>query len=460
MKKFFHLPLKSSVEGIIWPPMSNPRAAAHLAMQYQLEHTQRLTTEEIQQHQLQQLNLLWHYACRQVPYYRQRLPLLPFSEREPLTWDHWQRIPLLTRDNIQMEQDSLLSRNVPPKHGKPFKTQTSGSTAKPLTVWHSSLTTFFWRAFTLREHFWHQRDFSGKLAAIRFINNKNARAPHGLQLGGWGTSTDIVLKTGPACFLDIKTPLEEQASWLDREQPQFLLSYPTNILALAHHFKNSGKALSNLQEVRTFGETVTDETRTLCQEVWGVELTDMYSTREVGYIALQCPEERQYHVQAENVLVEILRDDGTSCSPGEVGKVVITPLHNFASPLIRYDIGDYAVLGEPCPCGRGLPVINKIMGRVRNMLTLPTGQRFWPSFNYKGLTKVVAYRQIQICQHTASELEIRLVVDGQISTDQEKEMTAIIHKALNYPFAIAFTYADTIPRTKGGKYEEFISHVA
>ncbi|MCK5795066.1 MAG: phenylacetate--CoA ligase family protein, partial [Anaerolineales bacterium] len=447
-------------QGIDWPPITNSRAAAHLAMQYQLEQTQWLEIEEIRNRQLQQLNLLWHYACRNVPYYHQRLQLLPFNEQEPLTWDHWRHIPLLTRDDIQTAKDSLLSRNLPAKHGKPFKTQTSGSTAKPLTVWHSVLTTFFWRAFTLREHFWHQRDFAGKLAAIRFINNEKARAPHGLQLEGWGASTDIVLKTGSACFLDIKTPLEQQAAWLVREQPMFLLSYPTNILALVNYFKNSGEKLDKLQEVRTFGETVTAETRELCKEVWGVELTDMYSTREVGYIALQCREQRQYHVQAENVLVEILRDDGSLCKPGEIGKVVVTPLHNYASPLIRYDIGDYAESGEPCTCGRGLPVIKKIMGRVRNMLTLPTGQQYWPSFNYKGLTGVVPYRQIQICQHTVSELEFRLVVDEKVSPDQEHQMVEIIHKALQYPFAISFTYTDAIPRTKGGKYEEFISHVA
>ncbi len=459
MRSYSELPLKSALHGIAWPAITSPPASAHLAMQFQLEKTQWLHEEEIRNHQLQQLNILWHYACLNVPYYHQRRSLLPFNEQEPLTWDHWRHIPLLTRDDIQVAKDSILSRNLPPKHGKAFKTQTSGSTAKPLTVWHSALTTFFWRAFTLREHLWHRRDFSGKLAAIRYISNDQAKTSHGMQLEGWGPSTDIVLKTGPCCLLDIQTPLEQQLAWLIREQPAFLLSYPTNILALANYCKDSGKELKNLQEVRTLGETVTDETRILCKEVWGVELTDMYSTREVGYIALQCLEHRQYHVQSENVLVEILHDDGSPCSPGEVGKVVLTPLHNYASPMIRYDIGDYAELGEPCSCGRGLPVIKKIMGRVRNMLTLPTGQQNWPTFNYKGLTSVVPYRQIQIYQHTQAELELRLVVDEKVSPAQEYEMVKILHKSLEYPFAVTFTYTDTISRTKGGKYEEFISYV-
>ena len=78
----------------------------------------------------------------------------------------------------------------------------------------------------------------------------------------------------------------------------------------------------------------------------------MYSSQEVGYIALQCPENESYHIQAENVLVEILDDDGLPCEPGEVGRVVVTALHNLATPLLRYDIGDYAEVGSPCSCGR------------------------------------------------------------------------------------------------------------
>ena len=127
--------------------------------------------------------------------------------------------------------------------------------------------------------------------------------------------------------------------------------------------------------------------------------------------------------------------------------------------MIRYDIGDYAELGEPCSCGRGLPVIKKIMGRVRNMLTLPTGQKYWPSFNHKELTSVAPYRQIQIYQHSLSELELKLVIDEKVSPAQENQMVEMLHKALRYPFAVTFTYTDSIPRTKGGKYEEFISYV-
>src|SRR6185295_14515719 len=99
---------------------------------------------------------------------------------------------------------------------------------------------------------------------------------------------------------------------------------------------------------------------------WGVGVVDVYSSEECGQIALQCPEHEQYHVQSESVLVEVLDDEGRPCAPGTIGRVVLTTLQNFAMPLIRYDIGDFAEPGPACPCGRALPVLTRIVGRVRN----------------------------------------------------------------------------------------------
>ena len=101
----------------------------------------------------------------------------------------------------------------------------------------------------------------------------------------------------------------------------------------------------------------------------------MYSAAEAGYLALQCPQQEHYHIQSESALVEVLDEAGNPCRPGETGTMVVTPLHNFAMPLIRYAIGDIAEVGAPCACGRGLPVLARLLGRVRQMLVLPSGAR-------------------------------------------------------------------------------------
>jgi phenylacetate-CoA ligase len=186
----------------------------------------------------------------------------------------------------------------------------------------------------------------------------------------------------------------------------------------------------------------------------------MYSVQETGYLALQCPEHAHYHVQGEGVLLEVLDAAGRTCAPGEVGRVVVTPLHNFAMPLIRYDIGDYAEVGERCACGRGLPVLNRILGRVRNMVTLPSGERYWPPVYGERYREVAPIRQFQIVQKSLERLEVKLVADRELTAAEQGKLRDLIHQRIRYPFELTFTYHDEIPRGPGGKYEDFKSELA
>jgi phenylacetate-CoA ligase len=192
----------------------------------------------------------------------------------------------------------------------------------------------------------------------------------------------------------------------------------------------------------------------------GVPLVDMYSSQEVGYIALQCPEHEHYHVQSENVLVEILNADNEPCEPGEVGQVVITTLQNYAMPLIRYAILDYAEVGTACSCGRSLPVLNRVMGRQRNMLTLPNGKHTWPTFPVKSWGHIKAIRQMQLVQKTLEHIEVRLVADRPLGPNEESELAEILRQRFGHPFQVSFLYLDRIERGKNFKFEDFISEVA
>jgi phenylacetate-CoA ligase len=214
-----------------------------------------------------------------------------------------------------------------------------------------------------------------------------------------------------------------------------------------------------LREVRTLGELLDAETRTLCREAWGVPLTDVYSAEEVGYIALQCPLHEHYHVQSESLLVEILDERGDACAPGEVGRVVVTDLHNFALPLIRYDIGDYAEIGGACSCGRGLPVLKRIMGRVRGTLVTASGERYWPAFGSRGLAEIGSIQQHQFVQKGLDLVEARLVTTAPLTADEAERLRAHVLSRLPPGFRLQIAYRDSIPRSAGGKFEEFFSEV-
>ena len=185
----------------------------------------------------------------------------------------------------------------------------------------------------------------------------------------------------------------------------------------------------------------------------------MYSCQEVGYIALQCPDHPHYHEQSENVLVEILDAEGKPCGTGESGRVVLTDLHNFAMLLIRYDIGDFAEVGEPCACGRGLPVLNHVIGRVRGMLTLADGARIRPDFGGPYFREIADIQQNQIIQKSRDTLEVRLVVPGGLNERETDNLRQLILAQLGHPFELEFSYHEEIPRSTGGKFEDFRSEL-
>jgi phenylacetate-CoA ligase len=164
-------------------------------------------------------------------------------------------------------------------------------------------------------------------------------------------------------------------------------------------------------------------------------------------------------ITSESVLVEILDDFNQPCQPGEIGKVVLTPLHNYATPLLRYDIGDYAEVGFPCPCGRGLPVLKRIYGRVRNTMVLPSGEKQWPGFILSAWAKMGPIRQMQTIQQSLSQIEIKMVVTRPLTEDETEQLHQKITADFGGHFQVSFRYVDDIPRSKGGKYEGFICEV-
>jgi phenylacetate-CoA ligase len=215
-----------------------------------------------------------------------------------------------------------------------------------------------------------------------------------------------------------------------------------------------------LREVRGTGEALSPELRALCAEAWGVRVSELYSAAEIGLIAFPCPEQNLLHVQAEGVRLEVLRDDGTDCEPGEEGRVVLTPLHNFAMPLIRYEIGDRAVPAAPCACGRTLPALACIPGRARDMLTLPDGARRFPYYGHNAIMRVDAIAQHQVAQVAPDRVELRLVVRRPLDAEEAAHIVAVAEAALGPPFRAVIVYRDAIARQPGGKYAEFSNEVA
>jgi len=452
MKNASEHEFKSAVKGVKWPGFPSPEGAALLALQFQLEQSQWWPREKLEARQFDQAGEVLAYAAQTVPLYRERFIAAGIDPAYPINPAVFARLPLLTRRDIQTQGAALMSQVPPSGHGQRVEHVTSGSIGEPLRVFGTQLDSMFWLAQTLRDHLWHRRDLSGKLCAIRSRVNDSEQP-------SWGPATDSLFVTGPRAILNIRADPARQLEWLQQHDPTYLLSHPTNLRELARLSLRQGVKLPRLKEVRSFGETLPQGLRALCREAWNASLTDVYSAEEVGYIGLQCPEHEHYHIQSEHLLVEVLDDQGKPCGPGEIGRVVVTTLHNFAMPLIRYALSDYAEVGTPCDCGRGLPVLTRILGRSRNMLSLPDGRRVWPTFpamRYSAAT----IRQLQIIQHTRDRVEARFVAERGLLPEEEQALVTAIHDAFGYPFAVTLTPVSEIARSAGMKCEDMISLVA
>lgn len=444
-----------AVAGLVWPAgLSMGQNIVQKILESFCE-SEFLPSAQIQQGQLNQAGQLLRHAVRTVPHFRDCFsPLnVDINPKALRTIEEFRSLPLLRRRDLQRSPERFLTDSPPRSHGRVHTGQTSGSTGSPIQYRGTTLTNAFWRAMTVRDHLWRERNFQGRYAVIR------ALAPNDRQFPNWGPATAGLYETGPSFSLDIRNDIEFQIHWLQAKKPDYLQTYPTNLRALLQLCTERRLRLPFLKGILTTSETLDPDLRQLCLDVLGVPLADCYSAEEVGYIALQCPSSDLYHIQAEHVLVELLDEDDMPCAPGQPGRVVITTLTNFAMPLIRYEILDYAIAGPPCPCGRGLPTLTQILGRTRNLLMLPDGRRYWPLFGFHQWMNTLPITQMQLVQKKIDQIDVRYVSSKTLTQTDLLALAEIVNKALKHPFSLRFVPVNKIERGHGGKFEDFISEI-
>lgn len=450
------LPVPSSIPSILWPVVPTPMTAQLLSQLNYFSISEKLSADELWNMQLVQLVEVVNFARKTVPWYREKFSHLPVISNAGQLRELWTELPFLTRLDLQRAKESIFSEQPIPSHEPSELMSSTGSTGMPITVKGNVATQFFWNALTVRDHLWRKHDFQKTYAVIRFTENPKAKPPFGAEFENWGAATYRLLPTGKCYHLTICTA-EEEAKWLQHVNPHYLNCNPSTLRELTQYFAEHGGVPSNLEMIHTNSEILEPDLRNLVKEILKVPLVDTYSTRELGYLALQCPLHEHYHVQSENVLIEIINEQGKPCEIDEPGQVVATGLHNFASPLIRYFVGDYATRGEPCSCGRGLPVIKRVLGRQRNVLKMPDGRRIWPSFSSNGirLMDMFSGAQFQVIQKTLHEIHINLAHISPFTKEQEEKLHSQLQIAFEYPFKFIFNYLERIERGPGGKYEDF-----
>jgi phenylacetate-CoA ligase len=446
--------IRSNAENIIWPPVATGVAATLAALLHHFEESQWLPHDIITQRQYDQLAVLAVYAEKQSPYFRQRLEQTGARTQNIASPEGLRQLPILTRSDIQQAGDTLHCKEIPKSHMPVGEGKSSGSTGEPVTVRKTAINDLFWHANMMREHFWHHRDFSGRLLVMR----SGIKAP--IRQKGWGRAVDLLFSSGPTIGLPILLDIKELVKVLLEFKPQQLNIYPSTLDALITHCQKENISIEGVEHIWCISETLSSGLRQRAKEFFNASIEDDYSSNEIGIIALQCPDSGLYHVMSESVIVEVLDEEGNPCAEGQIGKILVTSLLNFATPLIRYDIGDYAERGGPCPCGRGLPTLKAIKGRTRNLVVKPDGSRHWPPLPRAIFLSKLRITQFQFIQHSLEDIEVRLVTDAKLTAAEEATLTEHVHQALGHPFNLRFIYFDgRLPLPPNGKFEDFICRI-
>ena len=361
---------------------------------------------ELDEYLLIELKNIVDYSKRRVPWYTNSFSKVNI-ESFLTTNEILHSLPILSRREVQENFDGLYFKS-PKYNSDDYQVQsTSGSTGKPVSVMKfGPLYSAEYDAITLTEWALQNRDINKKLSAFRIIEHEadDIRLGPPMSYIGYSrltTSRSIMHRSIP-----------ELLDELHRLKPDYL--YVNGIVArqLALAQIESNYEPIKVEQLLTVSDRIDPQLRDLVQDVFGARVIDRYSSEEFGYIALQCPVHDHLHVCSPSLIVEIVDDDGNACDVGVPGRVLVTSLHNFAMPLIRYDIGDIAEFGEPCDTGLSWPVIAKVNGRVRDSITLPDGSFHLVTFfgsKIHGMRnlrdfQIVLFRNVILFMYNASSI--------------------------------------------------------
>lgn len=437
------------------PRKTTPEGRAQVeAFLSALETTQYLSPEKLAAYQRRLLETIVRHAQLETDFYRDRLAPI-FQDDGTIAWDRWSDIPVTTRKDVQDNFGPMIARRLPNLAGGGWDETSSGSTGMPVSHLSTGIQEVASAAASERFFRWHGIRPDKLTVRIVATHNPEAVLPHGRLKPGWR----IGHEDSVAIDLNIKTPIQDQLAFLDAKKPAYLMTYPTNLRELARAAEAAGRRLS-FEAVLSVGEMVSDDVRDEIRAHFGRPPLDRYGASEVGHIAATCPECNAHHIASELVLIEVVDERGKPVPAGTPGRVVATPFYSLAMPFIRYEIGDHAVLSpEPCACGRTLPVLSRILGRTRNVFRFADGSSLWPVLYSADLSRFVPNRQYQVVQHSVTDIEFRYVASPEFQEADVAGLTAYMRAKLHPTVTVRITQMDAIPRSPGGKYEDYMSFV-
>lgn len=442
--------------GSRWPALLPGNRHSEIWAAYlELLRSERLTYTELRKNQEEQLIEVLRHCKNYVPYYRDR-----WKDGMPVGIDALEQYPILSRRDLASNFDLLAANRLPPGQSAFGESFTSGSTGEPVRVRTTNMTELWLRTLYLRELEWGRFDTTKTFAAIRYYHPKVARElAGGIKMPTLDARFGF-LKTSPAYIMDVHTDPAIQLEWLAQVKADYLVSYPSNLLALSH-LNNQRAEPVRFFRIRSLSEELTADDARAIQMSFHSFVTNSYSSYESGPIATTCTK-GMMHVHEENVHIEIVDDQGRPRGCAQEGRVLVTTLQNFAMPLVRYDIGDRASWAIGCDCGLPHRVMYWPQGKRHPLFTLPDGLQQKNSIGIAAaVRRIGGVVQFRVTQKAPNRILFELVPGPDWGADKQADNRQFLTEFLeSSDIQVHFVeYPTRLPLRDGGKSPHLVTEV-
>jgi phenylacetate-CoA ligase len=406
-----------------------------------LRETQYFTKHQIEQLQLKRFNKLLACAKQTTEYYENKIPsaINILSEMGGISF--------LEKDSLRESGNQLISKSAV---GRITKKTTGGSTGAAVTIAKNNRAMAEELAATWRGYEWagidigeRQARFWGvplekknrrRAALVDFVTNRTRLSAFSFSDADLSSYVDLLVKKPPEYFYGYVSMIKQFAEYIDK----YSINLPFKIKA-----------------VITTSEVLSPVDREYISGIFKCPVFNEYGCGEIGTIAHEC-EYGSMHITAENMIVEIVDEQGNILPDGKLGEIVVTDLTNLAMPLIRYKMRDFGFLSsDSCKCGRGLPILKEVCGREYDILINRHGQKFHGEFFLymvedakKNGLPVNGY---QVEQTSSSNLTINIMSNEHVFTDISIFLDREIKEKFDSEIVIQFKRVESIPREKSGK---------
>jgi len=420
----------------------------------QLEKSQWFSREEIETNQLKRLKAFLNKAYQNVPYVKEMFQSLGLTPSDIKSLNDLAKLPFMTKEVIQKNFDALKSLH----SGPVAKGNTGGSSGQPLIFMIG------------KERLSH--DVAEKWRATRWwdvdIGDK--------EIVAWGSPIELGSQDKVKLYRDklFRSELipafdmteEKLLGFIEKiksMKPKMLFGYPSVYHLIAktaesHHIDMTGLGI---KVVFVTSERLYPYQREAIEKAFGCKVANGYGGRDAGFIAHECPGGNM-HISAEDIVVEIIGNNGEVLPDGEQGEIVVTQLSTGDFPFIRYRTGDVATISEKkCSCGRGLPILENIQGRTTDFVVAADGTMMHGLALIYVLRELKGIESFKIVQETLEHTRVLVIKNDNISASSlSSQIVEGFKKRLGNSVQVDVEFVKKIDAEKSGKFRYVISKVA